>query len=371
MRVGIDYRPVVAAPYSGIARQVLGMEEVIVDHDHLTLLRFSPCSAANTLKEKMCVPPWQSDDNGLHRPLQRLRFEFQFLPSAVQEQALDIYIATANQGLPMWRRGTKIKSILLLHDIFQLTLKEDGHQSKLKRMAYRCIDYISIRLSVTQADFIWVPSEYTKGEAIKHFPKVESKIRVLPNLVRPLTQTIDEKSMYGFPDKYWLLVGTSEPRKNIPWFIRAWKKMRANNVNIPDLVVVGSSMDVPEFLREEVGLYFKTEIDDETLSALYTYADLFWMPSYAEGFGLPVIEALSTGTPVAVANGSSLDDITPDSAWRFDPCETEALCQLMTRVSEQPSAEGDTKEKRKQWASNFAMRAYSKRLKELLEEAQK
>lgn len=365
MKIGIDYRPVVAAPYSGIARQVLAMESVFSHLDTVELLRFSPCSATNGLRNKLQTPLQPSDDGGLHRPIERFRFEFKFLPTAIKKQGLDIYIATANQGLPVWRKPKNIKSILLLHDIFQLTFKGDSHKSLLKKMVYRFIDYFSIRLSVKQADYIWTPSEYTKKEVIKHFPKVESKIRVLPNHVPTMTSPIKVRESYEFPEHYWLLVGIREPRKNTPWFIESWKKARSQNSSIPDLVLVGERLDVPEHLRNEVGLYFKTAIDDETLHALYSYADLFWMPSYAEGFGLPVIEALSTGTAVATAFGSSLDEITPEGALRFDPFNADELGELMLLACKNTV---DDKEKLKLWAQQFSSHEYEKRLIELLAE---
>lgn len=102
------------------------------------------------------------------------------------------------------------------------------------------------------------------------------------------------------------------------------------------------------------------------MHALYRRASRLWQPSYAEGFGLPVIEALSVGTPVAVASGTSLDEITPPSAPRFSPTDGPALTQLMVSLGEQ--ADEESPEQRRQWAERFNHHAYRRRLGELIEE---
>ncbi len=369
MKIGIDYRPVIAAPFSGISRQVLGMEKVFESTRGIGVLKFSPCSSDNKLRRSLKTPSKPGDESGLHRPTERFRFEYGFLPNAIKEQELDVYIATANQGLPLWRKPKGFKSILLLHDIFQLIYKGDSHKSIFKRLVYRCIDYLSIRFSIKQADYIWTPSEYTKREVMKYFPKVESKIRVLPNLVAGISGELKIRNTYGFPAKYWLIVGISEPRKNIPWFIEAWKNARNQNLSIPDLILVGDRAELPENLRNEKGLHFMTGISDEILHALYSYAELLWMPSYAEGFGLPVIEALSVGTPVATAYGSSLDEITPEISLRFDSSNAKKLCELMYSICEDPLEVN--KKQLQDWAQKFSMQEYSKRLLELLDEVKK
>ncbi|MEN1226717.1 glycosyltransferase, partial [Pseudomonas aeruginosa] len=73
--------------------------------------------------------------------------------------------------------------------------------------------------------------------------------------------------------------------------------------------------------------------DGRTLNISVQTAERLWQPSYAEGFGLPVVEALSVGTPVAVASGTSLDEITPPSAPRFSPTDGAALERLMLRLA--------------------------------------
>ncbi|WP_049315302.1 glycosyltransferase, partial [Pseudomonas aeruginosa] len=90
------------------------------------------------------------------------------------------------------------------------------------------------------------------------------------------------------PPRYWLLVGTRELRKNVPWFVSAWARARAQAPGVPPLVLVGSLDHLPEEQRGLPGLHALGGLDDAELHALYRQAERLWQPSYAEGFGLPV-----------------------------------------------------------------------------------
>ncbi|MBW6253675.1 glycosyltransferase, partial [Pseudomonas aeruginosa] len=107
-------------------------------------------------------------------------------------------------------------------------------------------------------------------------------------------------------------------------------------------------------------------LDDAELHALYRQAERLWQPSYAEGFGLPVVEALSVGTPVAVASGTSLDEVTPPSAPRFSPSDGAALERLMLRLADTPREA--SAEELIAWAARFNREAYRQRLAALIEE---
>lgn len=133
---------------------------------------------------------------------------------------------------------------------------------------------------------------------------------MLHNLVPQFTEA-PEPLPEGLPARYWLVVGTREPRKNMAFFLAQWQASRARDPNVPDLVLVGHASDVPATLGDLPGLHWRNGLSDGQLQALYRHAAYLWQPSYAEGFGLPVVEALSVGTPVAVARGSALDEVAP------------------------------------------------------------
>ncbi|MFO2466451.1 glycosyltransferase family 4 protein [Pseudomonas sp. 15FMM2] len=364
MRVALDYRPATVAPSSGIARQVKALEQALRTLDDTQVLLFSEAPLDHPQRETAVCPAWASPLEGLQRPQVRLRFERGFLPRAIREERIDLYIATANMGLPLGHKPAGTRYVLVLHDLFQLTHR-NFHRSRLKAMAYRLIDGASIAWSVWRADRVWCPSQFSCDEATRLFPWARAKLRVLHNLV-PAFSEAPQALPEGVPSRYWLVVGTREPRKNIEFFLRQWQASRANNPNVPDLVLVGHASDVPAPLGELAGLHWCNGLSDGQLHALYHHTACLWQPSYAEGFGLPVVEALSAGTPVAVARGSALDEIAPPMAARFDPHDAEQLQKVMASLAA-PGIKVDP-EPQRAWARRFAEPAYRLRLDTLLKE---
>lgn len=328
------------------------------------MVLFSEAPLAHPQRETALCPPWASPLDGLQRPQVRLRFERKFLPRALREQRIDLYIATANMGLPLGHKPAGTRYVLVLHDLFQLT-QRNFHRSKLKALAYRLIDGVSIAWSVWRADRVWCPSQFSCNEATRLFPWARAKFRVLYNLVPAFSET-SETLPDGLPTRYWLVVGTREPRKNMELFLTQWQASRARDPSVPDLILVGHASDVPDTLGGLAGLHWRSGLSDGQLQALYRHAACLWQPSYAEGFGLPVVEALSVGTPVAVARGSALDEVAPPDAARFDPHNGAQLQALMLSLAK-PVGTLDP-EPRRTWARQFAEPAYRLNLDTLLKE---
>ncbi len=363
MRVGIDYRPVTAAPHSGISRQVLAMEAALAELGHEPV-RLTMAPAAHPHRQSCHCPDVEVAPARLHRPEQRLRFEAGFLPRQLPRLQLDLYIATANSGLPLLRRP-RLRLVTLVHDLFQLTLP-GAHASALRAAVYRNLDRYLVGHAVRTADRLWTPSAYSAGELAKLFPASAQRVRVLHNAVVPLPppSALPE----GLAPGYWLAVGSREPRKNLPLLLQRWRALRNQGHGLPPLVVVGSPLDVPSELAKSNGLHWLSGIDDATLAAVYRGAGRLFHPAWAEGFGLPVIEAMAQGTPVAAATGSALDEILPDCAPRFDPYSPNALdvALLCACSGRQP---GETVENLQAAAARFDAQVYRARLTELLAEA--
>ena len=364
MRIGLDYRPATSYPNSGIGRQTLALEAALRANPAVQLQLFTVAPEDHRIRRKAHCPRWGSPLQGLHRLPIRLKFEAGFLPGALREAGIETYIANFNMGLPLGRKPEGLKYVLQLHDLFQLTLT-NAHGSQLKARVYGYTDKLSIGWSVKVADRVWVPSQYTADELVKLFPQARDKVRVLPNLVLPFSGEPGDISSLQLPARYWLAVGTREPRKNIPWFVGAWQQARQQNPDTPELVLVGAREHLPSAQQHLHGLHFVSDLSDAQLQALYAGAARLWQPSYAEGFGLPVIEALGLGTPVAVATGSALDEITPADSPRFSPTDTPALVALMTRLAAEPAVDAGPL---KAWAQGYGEAAYRRRFDELLEE---
>ncbi|ROU08489.1 glycosyltransferase family 4 protein [Lysobacter enzymogenes] len=374
MRIGLDYRAATLAPGSGPARQVLALERALrrrpdtetvlfteapLDHPHRAIAVAADLPAAASTGADASA----GAGAGLRR---RWRFEAGFLPAALRAEQVDVYIAAAEGGLPVWRKPASVRQVLLLHDLFKLTLRRPK-SSPLRALAARMLDEAAIGHSIAGADAIWTPSRYTTAECGRLYPSHAHKLYVLPDAVAPMPAPA-ERSRLGqpLPPRYWLLVGTREPRRNADLFLRAWLDARRQHYDTPDLVVVGSPADVPAELQRLNGVHWFERAADDELARLYYDAERLWQPSYAEGFGLPVLEALFAGTPVAVAEGGALEEVAPVDMPRFDPHDRPQLAQLMIRLSRE-SVVGNA-EQRRAFAQRFAPNAYAARVGALLDE---
>lgn len=154
MRIGLDYRMVASAPMSGISRQVLAMERVLRELPDVTLTRYAVAPSGADLRQQVCCPPWDCASASMHQPHNRLRFEACFLPGELRRQGIDLYIANFNMGLPLPPRPKGTRYALLLHDLFQITLK-NYHANAFKAAVYRACDRLSISYAVRTADQIW------------------------------------------------------------------------------------------------------------------------------------------------------------------------------------------------------------------------
>jgi glycosyltransferase involved in cell wall biosynthesis len=359
----MDYRPATGFPNSGIGRQNIALEDAFRANPEVQLQLFSVGPLEHPIRRIAHCPQWPTPMNGIHRLPERLRFEAQFLARALRDAEVQVYLCNMNMGLPIGRKPAGMRYILQLHDLFQLTLN-NAHGSRLKAMIYGKTDRLSIGHSVKVADRIWTPSQFTADETVRLFPAARGKVRVLPNLVEGFSGEPVELDN-PLPERYWLCVGTREPRKNIPWFVEAWQAARRQYPRTPDLVLLGGPEGLNAEQRELSGLHIISGISDAQLHHLYRAAERLWHPSYGEGFGLPVVEALSVGTPVAVASGSSLDEVTPPDSPRFSPTDTPALVNLMGELS---SAEAQDPAPLKAWAERYGVEAYRQHLDQLLEE---
>jgi glycosyltransferase involved in cell wall biosynthesis len=149
------------------------------------------------------------------------------------------------------------------------------------------------------------------------------------------------KAKHNLPESFVLFLGTLEPRKNVEGLIAAYAHWRQRDESAPPLVVAGGKgWHYTQIFRqvEALGLqdavYFPGYVPQKDLPLWYNAADLFVYPSFFEGFGLPVLEAMACGTPVITSNVSSLPEVagTDGAALLIDPANTEALAGAMAEL---------------------------------------
>lgn len=203
----------------------------------------------------------------------------------------------------------------------------------LKLFAYKFILFSAIKKSKT----IIAVSNATKKEIIDHYHVSEGKIHVTYEGVddRIYSKIYDKPIIEG---KYFLYVGNAYPHKNLERLIFAFKNFKERAENSSKLVLVGKQdffyarlkqtvekLNIPEVL-------FYEKISDAGLSNLYANATALVSPSLMEGFGLPVVEAMSSGCPVAVSDIDVYREICADNAVYFDPKSIESIQDVLTKI---------------------------------------
>ncbi len=173
----------------------------------------------------------------------------------------------------------------------------------------------------------------------------EARITAIPlgvgDTFRPPSETLvkNARKPYGLPERFFLYVGTLEPRKNLARIVRSWDAVAA--IIPEDLVIAGrvgwktnELDDAIAHARHRERIHRPGFIDAPDLPGLLGAARAFVWPSLYEGFGLPVLEAMACGTPVITSNTTSLPEVAGDAALLVDPCNEEAIAEAMTRLSQ-------------------------------------
>lgn len=203
------------------------------------------------------------------------------------------------------------------------------------------------RYAVSKAKKIIAISKNTKADIMKFYGVPEEKISVIyigfshksPSIQHPISDHNNILDRYKVRDaKYVLYVGTLQPRKNISKLIEAFGFVLTKKP-ATKLVIVGKRgwmyeqiFEKVRKLRLENSVIFTDYISDEDVSILYQNASLFVLPSLYEGFGMPILEAMHHGCPVATSNISSLPEVGGNACLYFDPNDTIDIKNQILRL---------------------------------------
>ena len=193
--------------------------------------------------------------------------------------------------------------------------------------------------SILRADVVIAVSESTARDVQEFFDMDRSKIDVVSHGVSPKLRPMgteersEARSRLRLPERFILFVGTIEPRKNLETLLDAWVLMRDR----PDLVVVGSWGWRYEAIRDKMArlgprLHHHESVEPDELPAYYNLARVLAHPAWYEGFGLPPLEAMACGTPVVVADTSSLPEVVQDAGLLVPAGDPEQWRKALERV---------------------------------------
>ena len=255
-----------------------------------------------------------------------------FLPQWVRRDQVDAFWGPRHQ-LPLML-PPDVRAAVTIHD---LVFRDS---SETMRFPGKQVENFFTPRALARADKITVVSQFTQRRLQHYFPQYASKVAVVPGASILTDAAADEGGISAGRGSYFLFVGTLEPRKNLPRLLRAFQRY-CNEIAQPlPLKIVGGSgwgsQDIAGLvgdlnLTSQVELLGK--VDDRKLRRLYGGAYALLMPSLYEGFGLPVVEALSLGIPVITSRDSAMAEVAGSAGLCVDPESEVEIAGALLRLT--------------------------------------
>lgn len=341
MNIGIDIRPLISPARTGVGEYASELISAILNLDKQNkyfLFYNSYSDVSNN------VPKWRQDN-------------VQYIITRWPNKVFNGFIKIAgvpkldkimgnidvffSPNLNFTSLSKKTKFVLTIHDLpFEIFPEFFSPKQRLWHKM------INPKKQCERADVIMVPSENTRRDIVDRYKLNPEKIKVLYHGLPQIfykkelignSQKIKEK--YKLPDKFILFLGTVEPRKNITGLIRAFETAHGSLPADYSLVIAGTNGWNYDKIFERANLSpvkdrikFIGYVEPEEKPALYSLAHAFVYPSFYEGFGFPVIEAMACGTPVITSNRSSLPEITQNAAYLINPDNTVSIAQGIIKI---------------------------------------
>jgi len=250
------------------------------------------------------------------------------LPAYFKKNKIDIFHRLAGCTMP---KSKNVFKILTVHDLRTLTI-DDQYSPQNTDQYKKALSEVNLCITV---------SECTKRDLIKHFGMDEKKVKVVhlgvDNRYRILEKDkVDRvKLKFNITQPFLLSIGTV-PRKNIEGIIRAFAGCdHKNNYQL----VLTCYLDVEKYKRlsRELGvgdkvIFLTNVVSDEDVVALFNGCYCFLFPSLYEGFGLPILEAMSCGAPVITSNLSACPEVAGDAALLVDPENIDEISVAVNNI---------------------------------------
>ncbi len=239
-------------------------------------------------------------------------------------------------------------TVVTIHDLMHVNRPE--HAALAKRAYARWMVGRALRLSAR----VIAVSEATRNETLAFGPAHSSKVVVIPNGVRE--DFFESGRGEGESSRYLLFLGNDKRHKNLDGLLRAWPLVRASH---PALSLILAGVAPGRGLPE--GASALGWVPDAELPALVAGARALVLPSFAEGFGLPVLEAQAAGTPVACSDIPALREAAGVAAVFFDPHDTASIGNELNALLENEEKRGFLRKAGRERAAAFTWRAVAER----------
>ncbi|RYG40201.1 MAG: glycosyltransferase family 1 protein [Chitinophagaceae bacterium] len=312
--------------------------------------------------------------SGFPSTLFRSAWRSNWVTNDIKKLKIDLYHGLSHE-IPVGIGKTGARSVVTIHDLIHERYPEQYNPIDIKIYTYK------YKYACKHADKIIAISEQTKQDIIDFYKIPSQKIEVCYQSCSPLFgQTVspaEKRSIawkYNLPQEFFLSVGTINDRKNMLNVCKAMFLLR-NEINVP-LVVIGKGRGkyytkVKDFILQhdlENKIIFlserpeaktdKTYLQTEDLPAIYQLATAMLYPSFFEGFGAPIMEALWSRLPVITSNVSCMPEVGGDAAWYVNPNSSEEIAEGMKKIYQDRLLAASMRDKGWKYAQRFTPQKY-------------
>ena len=286
-----------------------------------------------------------------------LRWHFAVAQYLRRERELDLYLSPTSYIVPRLL-GRKFPCAVVIHDL--IAFESEPHDRKAK-----FIERLMLPKILRTAKHIFAVSEATKRELLSRFPRTDrAKITVvyegptIGNQELGIRNQESPNSYFLIPNSpYVLCIGTLCPRKNQLRLIEAFNMLPEDLRKKTKLVLVGKrgwdDEDIVTLAGNSPNVEWRGYVSDEEREKLLRNATVFAYLSLMEGFGLPLLDALTLGIPTLSSDRSSLPEVAGDGAFLVDPKDTEAIASGLTSLLTNENLQKELIEKGKKQAERF------------------
>ncbi len=315
MRIGVDARPLTLPStgigrYTGeIARRLVASPHDVYLYAHQPLVTEVPGARVRTGRVR-------------HGQLGSLHAQLRY-PRWLRRDGVDVFFSPRHH-LPLL---TSVPTVVTVHDL--VWRKAPDSMATLGRTLERALMPPSLR----KADAVIAVSSATRADLLEYMPALEGKLEVIPEAAFTPRQVPPPRR-----GDYLLCVGTFEPRKNLPTVLKAYARLRDSGVTSHALVLAGNpgwKQDVDALVAGlDLGAHVTLvrSASQPALEELYGGCDFLVHAARYEGFGLPILEAMTFGKPVITSNVASMPEVAGDAALLVNPSSVEELADAMRQL---------------------------------------
>ena len=313
----------------------VAIDGYLLKHSTRGMARFAKILASGLGTRGLTLEPACSMESEVYDHASGKRPSFPYweqwiLPRLARATRADMLLCPYNTG-PL-RLHANIRLVLVVHDLIFMDKNIEPSISRIQNVGkhYR---RVVVPLVAKKAFHIVTVSEYSKQHIIANLGVPEARITVTPNAIGDFWFQSADKSPSGRP--YVLTVSGEAPSKNLTRLIEAFARMHRT---LPEtrLIVAGVRpaahkhfQRITNLLGIEDDVTFAPFLSDEELRGLYQNAELYVCASLSEGFGIPILEAMAMGVPLACSRTSSIPEVCGDAAWYFDPHDSESISNTL------------------------------------------